>query len=60
MLVALLEQINKFMEAIGTKAGLGATKKRFTNHSLRKITVTKLWKFGATNKRENGNNRTQK
>ena len=38
------------METIATKAGLGATKKRFTNHSLRKTTVTKLRKFGATNR----------
>ena len=45
-----VNQIDKFMESIATKGGLDATKKRFTNHSLRKTTVTKLRKFGATNR----------
>ena len=45
-----INQIDKFMGSIATKAGLDATRKRFTNHSLRKTTVTKLRKFGATNR----------
>ena len=43
-----VNQIDRFMDSIASKAGLDVTKKRFTNHSLRKTTVTKLRKSGAT------------
>ena len=42
--------LDKLMEEIASKAGLDITSKRFTNHSLRKTTVTKLRKSGATNR----------
>ena len=45
-----VNQIDKFMGSIATKAGLDATRKCFTNHSLRKTTVTKLRKCGVTNR----------
>ena len=45
-----MNQIDRFMESIATKAGLDVTNKRFTNHSLRKTTVTKLRKAGATSR----------
>ena len=45
-----INTIDKLMEMIPTTAGLDITSKRFTNHSLRKTTVTKLRKSGATNR----------
>lgn len=43
-----VNQIDRFMESIATKAGLDVTNNRFTNHSLQKTIVTKLRKAGVT------------
>ena len=41
--------INTFMKELAKRGGLDYTNKRFTNHSVRKITVRKLQKAGVTN-----------
>ena len=44
-----INKINSYVKELATLEGLVCTKKRFTNHSIRKTTVRKLQKAGISN-----------